>query len=101
MAEAIFLRDSETTLQAQLKSDAFETYENNMTLNDASPSHAPRDTGHDSGERILDAGDGPDQTVTVAMLATRFVENVKVRLQSLNFSSNLEIDPHNIRSCCP
>jgi hypothetical protein len=69
-------------LQGQLKSDAFETYENNMTLEDAFTSHAPRDTGHDSGERILDAGDGPDQTVTVAMLATRFVENVKVRLQS-------------------
>jgi hypothetical protein len=95
----MFPRDSGMTPQAQHMSDAVKTYESNMAPEDALPSHARLDLAHDNTERILEANGGPDQTDTIAMLATIFIENVKVRMQPLHASSILNTLQYTTRTC--
>jgi hypothetical protein len=97
MAASSLLCDAKTTLQSQHEQGSFETYGDNMTPKDALPSHASYDTDDDNIERIPEVDGGPDQPITVAMLAIEFVENIKVRNQSLDTSGVLETESYSSR----
>lgn len=83
MAETLFLHDSEPGLQSQRDWDSVGTLIGSMTPEDALPSNVHSDTDRDTNERVTAAGGAPDPPSAIAVLAARFVENVKVRTHFL------------------